>query len=676
MTKKIYVYDIETLSNCFTYTAMDIDTKQYYTFTIWNDVNELDSLTNHLNSCKGLIGFNNISFDYPVLHYILNNLDDLKTLSAPEIATLIYAKAQEVISNEFSSIKPKYVKIPQLDLFKIWHYDNKARMTSLKKLQIALRYDNVQDMPYKHYEIIKTKEQVKEILDYNINDVESTYQFYLKTKPKIELRRGLYQRYGLTCMNYSDSKIGEELMLKLYCDKTNEEQLFIKKQRTPRESFKFKDCIPSYVNFKTDEFKGVKDYLEKVEVSELKDSFKYSFDYNGFRLDLGTGGIHGCIKAGVYESNDEYVIADIDVSSLYPSLAIVNGLYPEHLGVDFLNVYENELLKPRLEAKKRGDKIMDSGFKLSLNSVYGKSNSEFSWLYDPLYTLKTTLAGQLSLCMLSEILMTSVKDITILQVNTDGLTAIIPITEKRNFYNKCVEWENKTKLKLEYQTYSKMIIRDVNNYMAITPNGKVKYKGAFKIYEEVVKEDEYHKSLSQTIVPKAISNFYLHNIPIEETIKNEENIYEFCKTFNTSHGWSCETVDNKGVIISQQKTNRYFISTDGVTFRKTKEDKIIEIEAGGNLVTIFNKYCKKNAISCYNINFSYYIAECYKIIHRIDGTTERIEEENRLEREKIKKERQEGNFLKYCINKQPTQRQYDLYTKDWLIEKYGKPIIK
>lgn len=53
---------------------------------------------------------------------------------------------------------------------------------------------------------------------------------------------------------------------------------------------------------------------------------------------------------------------------------------------------------------------MADGFKLSTNSVYGKSNSEYSFLYDPLYTLKTTLAGQLALCMLSEMLMTRVPN--------------------------------------------------------------------------------------------------------------------------------------------------------------------------------------------------------------------------------------------------------------------------
>src|SRR5690606_15628531 len=141
---------------------------------------------------------------------------------------------------------------------------------------------------------------------------------------------------------------------------------------------------------------------------------------------LGTGGIHGCIKPGVYESTDDMIIVDSDVASLYPSLAIANNLYPEHLGEEFASIYENGIVKPRLEAKRTGDKVMADGFKLSANSVYGKSNSEYSWLCDPLYTLKTTLSGQLSLCMLSEMLMTRIPELTMLQINTDGLTVVIP----------------------------------------------------------------------------------------------------------------------------------------------------------------------------------------------------------------------------------------------------------
>lgn len=677
MEKKTWVYDIETLKNCFTYTAVDKDSDQEVQFVIWKEQNDFIPFLQHLQSCRGMIGFNNINFDYPVIHYIIQNRTKLVEKTGDQIAKLIYKKAQSIVSQEYSAVRENEVIIPQLDLFRIWHYDNRARMTGLKKLEIAMNFPNVQDMPYSHEHKVTEQYEVEQILDYNLNDVEATKLFYTKTIDKLELRKGLLRKYGLDCLNYPDSKIGEELMLKLYCQYSGKKESSVKRLRTHRKSIKFSDCIPSYIKFSTPEFQGLLEYLRGIEVQELKDSFKYSLDYNGFVFDLGVGGLHACVKAGVYKETEDRIIVDADVASLYPSLAITLNLYPEHLGEEFSKIYEEGIVKPRLEAKRTGDKVMADGFKLSANSVYGKSNSQYSFLYDPLYTVKTTLAGQLALCMLSEMLMTRVPELVMLQVNTDGLTVEIPREHARLYWEVCKEWESITNLTLEYIAYSQMIIRDVNNYIAVAQKtGKVKYKGTFKPNHEMIKDDEYHKSLSQGVVALAVSDYFLKGVPVEETIKNNTDIYLFCKTFNATHGWTCETlnISEEGIesnIEPQQKTNRYYLSTNGKRFRKLKEDRRIEIEAE-KLVTIFNKYEDK-PFEEYHINYDYYIEEAYKIIHVIDGTTERIEQERKQQREQLKKEREEENYLKFCVNKIPTSRQYELYKRDWLIEKYGEP---
>lgn len=670
-SKGIFVYDIETLSNVFTYTAIDRDTQEEVKYVVWEGRNDFYDLLVHLSKCKGQIGFNSLSFDYPVIHYIIKERDKLISFPAKKIAALIYKKAQETIEKEYTIIKDEETFIPQLDLFKIWHFDNKARMTSLKKLEIAMNFPNVQDMPIHHSEKVKNDDQIEEILSYNLNDVKATFAFYEKTKDKLELRKGIVAKYGLNCLNFPDSKIGEQLMLKLYCHYTNQEQSVVKKLRTHRKFFKFSECIPEYIYFTTSEFNQLLEYIKGIEVTELKESFKYSFEYNNFTFDLGTGGIHGCIKPGIYQTTDNEIVIDADVASLYPSLCITLNLYPEHLGESFAKIYEEGIVKPRLEAKKRGDKVAAEGGKLSANSVFGKSNSEYSFLYDPLYTLKTTLAGQLGLCMLSEMLITRVPNLQMIQINTDGVTVKIPKEHQYLYWNICKEWEARTNLVLEYVAYSQMIIRDVNSYIAVDKKGKIKYKGTFKPNAEMIKDGEYQKSFSQGVVAIAISDFFLKNISVEETVKKHTNIYDFCKTFNASHGWKAYTISGEETI-EQQKNNRYFISTNGKTFRKTKDDKIIEIEAGGTLVTIFNNYYEL-PIEEYNINHQYYIEECYKIIHKIDGTDERLEQERKEAREKAKLEKEEENYIKFCIDKVPTQLQYDNYNRVWLQEKYGIP---
>lgn len=687
MNKVTEIYDIETLSNCFTYSAVDRDSDNIVKFVIWKGKNDLYDLLSHLNNVKGMIGFNSINFDYPVMHYIIKERNSLINLDGDKIAKLIYKKAQSVISQEYSAIKETEVLIPQLDLFRIWHYDNKARMTSLKKLEIAMCFENVQDMPYSHEHKITTEQEVQEILDYNVNDILATKAFYELTKDKLELRKGIQTKYGLDCLNYPDSKIGEQLMLKLYCHYTNQSENDVKRRRTHRNLFKFSECIPEYIKFTTPEFNQLLEYIKSIEVTELKESFKYAFEYNGFTFDLGTGGIHGCIKAGVYQSTESEIVIDCDVASLYPSLGITLGLYPEHLGQEFSQIYEEGIVKPRLEAKKAKDMVMADGFKLSANSVYGKSNSEYSFLYDPLYTIKTTLAGQLGLCMLSEMLITRVPNLRMLQINTDGISVSIPVEHQRLYWEICQEWEAKTNLILEYVAYSKMIIRDVNSYIAVTKKtGKVKYKGTFKPNAEMRKDGEYHKAFNQGIVATAVNNYFLHDTPILETLHNCKDIYEFCKTGNSVGQWWAETFEiddekNEINITKVQKNNRYYLCKNGVKFRKCtyKPDKITdepklsttEYEADKK-VKIFNKFYEA-PFEQYDIDYDYYVDECEKIIFVIDGTTERLETEAKELREKVKKDKEEENYIKFIVSKIPTELQYKSYNREWLQEKYGVP---
>lgn len=471
--KKIYipVYDIETLKSCFTYTGIDINTNEIFKFVIHKDLNQLDELILHLKACKAQIGFNNFNFDYPIIHYIMINYDNwrIHSFTTEDIIDLIYQKAQEIINNQnkdgyYSSIKESEILIPQLDLFKIWHYDNKARRTSLKALEISMNYPNVLDMPIDHTRDDITLDDIPDILEYNLNDVLATYEFYKKSTGKVELRNNIKQKYGISCRNFSDSKIGESLILKLYCDKLNLNQYDVKKWRSERPIINVKDVLFDYIKFNNKEFNDLLEFFKTVQVIDgvTKNLFKKSVLYKGFQYDYGVGGIHGCIKPGVYSSDNKYIIIDADVASLYPNIAIKNRLYIEHLGEAFIELYDKEIVQERLKAKAAGLMGISDALKLSANSVYGKSNDKYSFLYDPKYTMATTINGQLLLTMLSERLVDQLNDTTVLQINTDGVTLKIPIDQEQLYYDICKQWEKDTNLTLEYVNYSKMIIRDVD----------------------------------------------------------------------------------------------------------------------------------------------------------------------------------------------------------------------
>jgi hypothetical protein len=153
--------------------------------------------------------------------------------SALEICSRIHQKAQDVIHDANYELLPEYseasLSLKQIDLFRIWHFDNKHRRISLKRLEFEMDLENIEEMPINHNKEEMTDEELRLTTEYCINDVEATYQFYLVTigetehplykgDNKIELREDIETEFGISCINYSDSKIGDEIIKKYYCE--------------------------------------------------------------------------------------------------------------------------------------------------------------------------------------------------------------------------------------------------------------------------------------------------------------------------------------------------------------------------------------------------------------------------------------------------------------------------
>jgi hypothetical protein len=286
-------------------------------------------------------------------------------------------------------------------------------------------------------------------------------------------------------------------------------------------------------------------------------------------------------------------------------------------------IYE-ELFKQRLQAQKDGDKATNSGLKLALNGTFGKSNDKFSLFYDPKYFISITINGQLLLSMLAESFADLISDITILQVNTDGITVRLHDKDIVDLKEICQKWQEKTGLVLEFKEYKQMVIRDVNNYMAVDTDDKPKYKGCFEIIPMQNGSIAYNKDWSMRVVPKALDAYYRLGIPIEEFITNHDNIYDFCLSFRARSGWNLyrQYINDNLKIISKeqlQKTIRYYVSVNGdLLIKENEEGSVIQLESGF-VCTLFNKYVKKN-IKDYNINYSYYITQANKIKNAVyDG---------------------------------------------------------
>jgi len=473
------VYDIETLPNVFTLAAELLNDGVSSVWEISHQRDDRQALMQWFNylatTQTAMIGFNSIHFDYPVIHWLFNN--------PHATVEQIYEKAMSIIRSDDRfghTIWDRDRFAPQIDLFKLHHFDNRAKTTSLKALQINMRSPTVVDSPVE-FGTHLTREQIdRDLIPYNRHDVQETKRFAHHSMSAINFRIGLIPQFGIEVLNFNDTKIGEKMLEQRLGDDVCYDRSTGRKQKrqTPRYRIALSDVIFPYVRFNNPEFQRVLDFMRAQVLTpddlddpdapiKTKGVFSgLSANVGGVQFDFGTGGVHASVSSQRFTASDEWLIRDIDVVSLYPSIAIVNRLAPAHLGDAFVAAYGSLPAERKEWQKRKGKKCVEANsIKLAGNGAYGKSNSKFSFLYDPQFTMTITINGQLMLCMLAEWI-TSVPTVQIIQVNTDGITYRIHRDYLAQAQALEKQWEAYTCLTLESCFYSRMWIKDVNNYIA------------------------------------------------------------------------------------------------------------------------------------------------------------------------------------------------------------------
>jgi hypothetical protein len=233
-----------------------------------------------------------------------------------------------------------------------------------------------------------------------------------------------------------------------------------------------------------------------------------------------------------------------------------------------------------------------------------------------------TVNGQLWLSKLYEMLCLAIPEAVPLMQNTDGLEMIIPESKKELYLEVCKEWESMTNLQLEHDEYSKMILKDVNNYIAVYKNGKTKCKGLFEFNNLAL-----HKNKSFLVIPKAIYEFYVNGVKPEDYLSKNTNIYDYCGAVKAKGDWNFKLTeivqnDNNESVIKDtklQKLNRYYISKTGHKIIKYNPDgREIQTEAGKWRQTLCNNMSTIDSdINNLDINYDYYLERIYKEIETI-----------------------------------------------------------
>jgi len=250
-------------------------------------------------------------------------------------------------------------------------------------------------------------------------------------------------------------------------------------------------------------------------------------DYSSLKIDIygcpcviGYGGIHGATKNLFIDTDDKSVILNYDVASYYPSIIIKNHYISRNITDGSL--YE-DVYNKRLEAKRNHDTKTSNALKLVLNTTYGASNNQYNDLYDPLMAHSVCITGQLYLIELAESFGKKLKELTICQINTDGIMIYIPLSEQAEAQEIVDEWCERTHFGMERDVISKLRQKDVNNYCIEKSNGSIKAKGGML---SAWKGDSF-KSNSLSICSKAIIENLLHDVPVEQTINECDDIFAF-----------------------------------------------------------------------------------------------------------------------------------------------------
>lgn len=610
-----YVHDIENYPNVFLFGAIHALTETPYIFEISHRRDDRQAFylfTEYLREHRAEeVGYNNLGYDYPVQHSILNNIMYITNAD-------IYKKGDSIINagdeNRFAHmVWEKDWIVPQLDLYKIHHFDNQAKRTSLKTLEFNMRMENIEDLPFTPGTYL-TNSQIDTLRQYLIHDLKATLIFYKHSKKLIDFRRELSAKYGRNFMNHNDTKIGKDYFI-MELEKSGI-QCFEPGSRKPRQthrpSIALNSVIFPYVRFEQPEFNRVLNWLRQQVITETKGVFTdLSADINGFSFDFGTGGIHGSIESQTIRSTENYVIIDLDVASFYPNLAISNELYPAHLGKQFCTIYKNVYDMRSSYPKGTPENAM---LKLALNGVYGDSNNVYSPFYDPAYTMAITINGQLLLCMLAEELL-KISGLSMIQANTDGLTVYVPRVFTGQVEQVRHAWEKLTRLQLEEAIYDVMFIRDVNNYIAVYEGGKkVKRKGAYCHSVDL----GWHQNHSMQVVAKAAEAALVHNKDIRDFITSHEDIHDFMLVTkvprNSKLLWGDKQVQN---------ITRYYVSTDGAPLTKVMPPLAKSLKLNPDAPERRMSVCKGwlttecNDMKRFNrttLNYDFYIKEAEKLV--------------------------------------------------------------
>lgn len=544
---KWYTYDTEVFAHDFVVGFKDRETGEYTHFHNDN-IGVRDFITDDAIYC----GFNSKGYDQYIIKAIVAGF-------TPEEVYQVNYWIAKLKQNGFEHplLQDVYYRFNNVDI------KNDVRIgLSLKSIEGHLGL-NIRESDV-DFEIDRplTYDEIKEVIEYNKADLDATEKLteirkdYLRTKLNLGKRADID---SVTALSLTNAKLTAKMLKAVYQERTDGRDYVyppnLDLSVIPKEILDFFDTIhdksiPDDKLFKT--------FLEIV-IGDMPCKFAW-------------GGVHGSLTGYFEEAKGTRVIQNRDVSSLYPSLI-------EEYNYLSRNVPDPQLFydirKDRITAKHTGDKETAKDLKLPLNTVSGAQENQYNDLYDPLPTRSMRISGQLFLTMLTMQLLNSCKTIKLLNLNTDGLMYSIDESELHIVDKVASEWEKQVLFELETDNIQKVWLKDVNNLLMVKTDGEVKTVGSYLNYGISVK-GAWSINNTMPIVKKALIEYFAHGVPVETTINDCTDIFDF--QIITSAGDMYKSIFHlvDGEYLPIQKVNRVYATSN------TKYGKLYKLKDGGN----------------------------------------------------------------------------------------------
>jgi hypothetical protein len=554
MTDKLFL-DLEVYPNYFLAKLMN-DEGRFREFEMYEgqglDVVKLRALLNSYT----VVTFNGNNYDWPILSLALNGADNEALKEASDAIIVNDMKPW----NFYKHFRCQALSYDHIDIKEV----APGVMVSLKLYAGRLHAPKMQDLPYDPDSLL-TREQMQAVNLYCGNDLHVTKQLFDAIKGRVTLRETMSAEYRTDLRSKSDAQVAEAVIKTELFRLTNKKLV---KPSVKEKEFFYK--VPEYMSFHTDQLNNVFEMVKRSpftaktngQIEMTEELANTLIHINGTTYKLGIGGLHSQESEISYQADDEHMIVDRDVTSYYPSIILNQGLYPETLGPHLLEVFK-VLVDRRVAAKRKNRELKKLGVKghtyrsyleksnkddafscteykervsleqdldfdrsvtvmdslrITINGAFGKLGSVYSALYAPDLMIQVTVTGQLTLLMLIERF--EMAGIKVISANTDGIVTRYPRSRHEEIAALVKQFEQETQFEFEDTHYSGLYSRDVNNYIAIKPDGEVKTKGTFKA-------GDLQKNTQNDICNEALIAYLKNGTPIEETIRACKDIRKF-----------------------------------------------------------------------------------------------------------------------------------------------------